>query len=259
MNQILSYISYLFKSKNLHGIHSPLVYNLVKEVIYKKNDISPHFEAIENLRHEINNDKSKLSGTDFGAGSLINPSQKTIGNVSRSSSKSKKYARLLYRLAKWNQPHYALEIGTALGISSMYQSLGFNEKTLFISLEGNAILASKANENIRSLNLNNVQIIEGNFDDTLPTTLNKLPQLDWVFFDGNHKKEPTLRYFNQCLEKVSERAIFIFDDINWSIEMKEAWAEIKKNTSVSLTIDLFFIGLVFFDKREQKEDFVVRF
>lgn len=67
-----------------------------------------------------------------------------------------------------------------------------------------------------------------------------MPQLDWVFFDGNHKKEPTIRYFHQCLEKASEKALFIFDDINWSAEMQEAWDEIKQHAKVYITIDLFF-------------------
>lgn len=255
----IKYIFYLIKSRNLHGIHSPFVYKLVKDVIYDKKNVCPHFEKIENLRRQLNKNNSELSGVDLGAGKFKIKGSKTIGRFSRSSSKSAKYAGLLYRLANWRKPHYALELGTALGISAMYQASAFAQKALFISLEGNPHLAERAGLNFRNLNFNSIKIIGGNFDDTLPMTLNSIPRLDWVFFDGNHKKEPTLRYFKQCLEKASENAIFIFDDINWSAEMREAWIEIKKHKRVSLTIDLFFLGLVFFDKKEQKEHFTIRF
>ena len=259
MNQILNYLSYLFKSNNLHGIHSPFVYSLVKDVIYNRNDKSENFKAIEAIRKELKQDNSLLNGTDFGAGSLTHTSHKTIGDFTRSSSKSLKYSRLLYRLAKWQQPQFALELGTALGISGMYQAIGFRKVSKFITLEGNSELAAKAFKNFDRLKLDGIEIIEGNFDNTLSLALEKIPQCDWVFFDGNHKKEPTLRYFHQCLEKASEKALFIFDDINWSEEMQDVWTEIKQHTNVYLTIDLYFLGLVFLEKRPQKENFVVRF
>lgn len=257
MNRLFNYLSYLFKSKNLHGVHSPFVYSLVKDVIYNRKSISANFKDIETIREELIKDISLLNGTDYGAGSLTKG--KTIGNFAASSSKSPKYSRLLYRLAKWHQPKYALELGTALGMSGMYQASGFGNNAKFITLEGNSVLAEKAYKNFKHLNLNSVEIIEGNFDETLPIALEKMPRLDWVFFDGNHKKEPTLNYFHQCLEKASENAMFIFDDINWSKEMKEAWIEIKQHTNVYITVDLFFMGLVFLEKRPQKENFVVRF
>ena len=198
-----------------------------------------------------------MSGEDFGAGNLKR--KRSIGQFTATSSKPKKYSRLLYRLAKWHNPKYALELGTALGLSTIYQASGFND-TQFITLEGNSVLATKARHNLDTFNFKDVEIIEGNFDKTLIIALEKFPQLDWVFFDGNHQKIPTLKYFHLCMEKASDTALFIFDDINWSGGMQEAWAEIKSHPNVSLTIDLFFLGLVFFEKkRPQKENLVVRF
>lgn len=240
MNQILNYLTYILKSQNLHGIHSPFVYSFVKDVIYNSKNKSKNFKVIKAIRKELKQDGSLLFGKDFGAGSLSNSSQKTIGNFALSSSKSVKYSKLLYRLAKWHQPKYALELGTALGMSGMYQTIGFGDSAKFITLEGNSLLAAKAQKNFKRLNFNSIEIIEGNFDNTLSIALEKMPQLDWVFFDGNHKKEPTIRYFHQCLEKASEKALFIFDDINWSAEMQEAWDEIKQHAKVYITIDLFF-------------------
>lgn len=259
LNQLLNYITYLFRSTNLHGIHSPFLYRLVKDVIYNRKIKSPNFKAIENIRKSMVKNINPLGGKDFGAGSLKKGSQKTIGQFATSSSKSAKYSKLLFRLAQWHQPKYAIELGTALGISTLYQASGFSNNTTFITLEGNSELANLALQNFDKMDLKKPELIVGNFDETLEKALEKTHQLDWVFFDGNHKKEPTLRYFNQCLEKASENALFIFDDINWSNEMKEAWMAIKQSPDIYLSIDLFFLGLVFTKKRPQKENFVVRF
>ena len=110
--------------------------------------------------------------------------------------------------------------------------------------------------------MKNIESIVGNFDIVLTSNLQHLTsnfKLDFVFFDGNHKKIPTLNYFKQCLEYAHNTSVFIFDDIHWSDEMEEAWGEIKSNQKVSVTIDLFFMGLVFFRKEQEKEDFVVRY
>ncbi|PJC61367.1 MAG: SAM-dependent methyltransferase, partial [Flavobacteriales bacterium CG_4_9_14_0_2_um_filter_32_27] len=80
-----------------------------------------------------------------------------------------------------------------------------------------------------------------------------------VFFDGNHTKNATLTYFNWCLEKANEQSVFVFDDIYWSEEMKCAWKEIKAHPKVTTTIDLFFLGIIFFNPDLSKEDFVLRF
>ena len=114
--------------------------------------------------------------------------------------------------------------------------------------------------NHSALGIKNVTIIEGDFDDTLPSFLKTQNALGLVFFDGNHRKDATLKYFHQCLEKANDESIFIFDDIHWSKEMEEAWEHIKQSSQVTLTIDLFFIGLVFFRKNfKAKQDFILRF
>jgi predicted O-methyltransferase YrrM len=103
-------------------------------------------------------------------------------------------------------------------------------------------------------------LIKGNFDETLSSQISKLAVVDFAFVDGNHRQKPTLNYFNQLLEKANENSIFIFDDIHWSNEMEEAWKEIQQHPSVTLSIDLFFIGIVFF-RKEQKvpQHFLIRF
>ena len=127
-------------------------------------------------------------------------------------------------------------------------------------MEGSKAIAEVANENLKILRLQNVKLIEGNFDDKLSPVISQLSSVDLVFIDGNHRKEPTERYFNQLLLKANNDSIFIFDDIHWSKEMEEAWQTIKLNEKVRCSIDLFFIGIIFFrNEFKEKQHFTIRF
>jgi predicted O-methyltransferase YrrM len=156
------------------------------------------------------------------------------------------------------QPEEVLELGTSLGISSAYLASA-NSKIKVITIEGCKEIAEKAKENFKKLGLQNIEQHLGNFDDVLPQLLSEKKKIDFVFFDGNHRKEPTLNYFKQCLAHAHEGSIFIFDDIYWSSEMKEAWNEIKMNERVTVTLDLFFMGIVFFRKEQVKQHFIIRY
>jgi predicted O-methyltransferase YrrM len=135
-----------------------------------------------------------------------------------------------------------------------------NPKARIITAEGSTAIAAQAKRNFQSLQLSSIQQVTGNFDDTLPGILSSLSQLDLVFIDGNHRYEPTMRYFNQLLPHMNANGIMIFDDIHWSQEMEQAWNEVRENAAVQLSVDLFFIGLVFFnDDFKIKQHFTIRF
>ncbi len=55
-----------------------------------------------------------------------------------------------------------------------------------------------------------------------------------------------------ALSKATNDSVFVFDDIYWSVGMTRAWNEIKKDPKVTLSIDAFYFGFVFF-KTEVKE------
>jgi predicted O-methyltransferase YrrM len=113
---------------------------------------------------------------------------------------------------------------------------------------------------LQRLGLQNTQIIVGDFKDTLPKVLAQLPKLDYVFFDGNHSMEATLDYFNQCKKLANNDTIFVFDDINWNDDMQECWQIIKIDKDVKITLDIFFMGIVFFrGENTEKEDFTIRY
>ncbi|MDB4925700.1 O-methyltransferase [Mucilaginibacter sp.] len=251
------YLLYRLKAKNRHGLHSPFVYQLIDKVIYDFRAKKVYTE-IESIREGLLNDDRIITVTDLGAGSHVNNErQKRVGDIAKNALKPPKLAQLLYRLVADLQPTNIIELGTCLGTTTLYlQKAAPNVKVY--TLEGCPETASIAKESFKKTNLNNIELITGNFDNTLPGVIAGLNQLDFVFVDGNHQKDATLKYFEWCLPKVHENTLLIFDDIYWSEGMKEAWAEIKAHPRVTVTIDLFWIGLVFFRSGQVKEDFLIR-
>ncbi len=239
-------------------IHSPFVFDLYTKVILSKKDFYA-FDQIVAVRKMLLKNQTKIKVTDFGAGSQINnANEKSIATIAKNAAKSDNIGRLLFKLLDHFQPKNALELGTSLGISTLYQCL-VSKNTRWTTMEGCPETAKIAQKVFAANKAENVKIVVGDFALTLPETVNSYPTLDYVFFDGNHRKKPTLEYFKICLEKANENSLFIFDDIHWSAEMEEAWEEIKQHPQVTVTIDLFWIGLVFFKTSQEKEHFILRF
>ena len=251
------YLLHRFKAKTRHGVHSPFVYRLIDKVIY---DFQPKkvYAGIEALRKQLLNDKRSIQVTDLGAGSKVNNDQtKKISDIARNALKPRRLAQLLYRLAADLKPLNIIELGTCLGITTVYLQ-NASPKAKVYSLEGSPETAAVALETFQKAGLTNIAEITGNFDDTLPGVIKELDQLDFVFVDGNHQRDATIKYFEWCLAKVHEDTMLIFDDIYWSEGMKEAWQEIKAHPRVTVTVDLFWIGLVFFKSGRTKEDFLIK-
>jgi predicted O-methyltransferase YrrM len=252
------YVRYRWRAKNRHGIHSPFVYRLLDEVIY---DRSPResYRSVDNIKSALLQDDRTITITDLGAGSTISASrQRKVSDIARNSAKEPKYGQLLHRLVAHFRPMEMAELGTSFGISALYQVSG-NVGARLTTFEGCPQTAAIARESFQKAERRGVQLIEGNFDETLKGYLDSIERLDWFFNDGNHRKEPTLRYFEQCLEKSHAETVFIFDDIYWSKDMAEAWEMIKAHPKVSVTLDLFQIGIVFLRNGQAKQDFVIRF
>lgn len=245
------------KSPVGHGVHSPFVYNFIRDVIRDDKNVTPPV-LIEAIHKDNLGSNAPISLQTLGAKSLSLSESSALSSVVKHSSVTPKTGRLLYRISHWANPRYILEIGTSVGISTMYiaSASPFAKTT---TLEGNSDKVKQAHQNFSVAGLNNITLIEGDFNQTLNMALSAKPRLDLVFFDGNHQTEPTLHYFKQCLELSHDKSVFIFDDIRWSKEMFNTWQIIKKHKSVSVSIDLFSMGILFFREGIAKQHFKVNF
>lgn len=206
------------------------------------------------------NDHTEIEVEDFGAGSsMIKTNRRMVSSIASSSLKSAKLSQLLFRIVQYYKPATIIELGTSFGITTSYLA-NANRDAVVYTLEGASSIAKLAEQNFDNLSLNNIKLMRGDFEFTLPHVLHQLPEIGLAFIDGNHRKEPTLKYFRNLLNHSNPSTILIFDDIHWSEEMEAAWAAICDHETVTLTIDLFFIGIVFINPDfKVKQHFKIRF
>lgn len=254
------YLKYYFTASNGkgHGVHSPFVFEFIKYVLNDKKEYSC-YNPIERIRKRLLENSNIIEVEDFGAGStVIKTKKRVVKNIAASSLKPKKFSRLLFRIVHYYKKVNVLELGTSLGTTTAY--LASAENTVVTTMEGSKNIAQIAKDNFSQLGLNNIEIIEGDFNNTLPVFLSANKNIDFVFLDGNHRKVPTVEYFEEILACANKETMFVFDDIHWSKEMEEAWGIIKEHEQVTLTIDLFFIGIALLGKNfKEKQHFAIRF
>jgi predicted O-methyltransferase YrrM len=241
-----------------HGIHSPFVFDFIMKILLDKS-VFDYERDIEKVRHQLISNKKVINVTDLGAGSRANKNnQRTISDIARHSLMNKKYSRVLNKIIQHYKLSEIVELGTSFGITTSYLAKS-NPNTKVTTIEGCPEIHAIANENFEFLNINNIYSINGDFDQVLDNQLQTINSIDFVLFDGNHQYSKTLDYFEKCLKKSHQDTIFVFDDIYWSHEMHNLWKTIIDHQDVSVTIDLFALGIAFFKKGLSKQYFQLRF
>ena len=255
------YLSYWLTASNGrgHGIHSPFLFDFVQYILRDKRPFYA-YKDLEAWRAALLNDHTTVQVEDLGAGSvMLHGARRSIAAIAKHSAKSPKLVQLLFRMAHSYRPATIVELGTSLGISTAYLALG-NPAAKLLTIEGAPALAERARQHFKHLSLDNVEVLTGSFEEKLPELLRAYPTVDMVFVDGNHRKGPTLAYFNLLLGHMAPASVIVFDDIHWSPGMEEAWSAIQTDPRVLLTVDLFHFGLVFFRKDfKVKQQFTIRF
>lgn len=251
--QTIQYIKFLFKSTNQHGIHSPFVFDLVTKCFYDKKKY-PEYKSIKEYKINLLKNKKTIIINDLGSGSKkTKTSKRRINEIVKTSGTTIKRSKLLFRLSKYFNSKHILELGTSLGMATHALSQG-NPNTKTISIEGCSNISKFTKNQLKAFK--NINIKTGDIKEVLQDLQNQ--SYDLIFFDGNHQKAPTLNYFETLLKTINNDSVFIFDDIYWSKGMTEAWNIIKQHSKVTVTIDTFYWGFVFFRKEQSKEHFTIR-
>ncbi len=254
--QIKSYIKFLWNSKNEHGVHSPFVFDLITNCFYDTKKFS-EYSILKNYRNSLLQSKSTIEVTDFGAGSRVFKSNtRAINQIARNAGISKKRAELLFRITYYFQPESILEIGTSLGLATSALSLG-NVKSKITTIEGCPNTLHVAQKQFEEFGFNNITSINTEFSSYLKNYQLSIINYQLIYFDGNHSKQATLDYFELLLPTTTNESVWIFDDIHWSKGMEAAWEIIKSHPNVTVSIDTFQWGLVFFRTEQPKEHFVI--
>jgi predicted O-methyltransferase YrrM len=258
--QIGSYIYYFVNAANLKKCkryNNSFVRDFSASVLFD-NKWYIDYVLIENHRKELEKDNTLINTNDLGAGSKIAHSHcKTIAKVAKRASVSMKSGRLLYRMARYYKPGLIIELGTSLGISTLYLSMGYPAAAVK-TIEADSNLAALASGYFSNQGLTNIILINKSFDSALQMFPEAIKEKTIVFIDGNHQRQAVINYVSFFSQRLQPGSIIILDDINWSAGMQMAWKEIRDNKQYPLTIDLFYLGIVFFQENP-KENYQIRF
>lgn len=253
-HQITSYLSFIRSATNHHGVHSPFVYELVTQCFYNKTRYNSYKE-LSKYRDYLYQSKEVINVTDFGAGSRVFSSNKRpVAAIAKNAGISTKRQRLLYRIAQYLKPGAILELGTSLGLGTMALALG-NPKSNVVTVEGCPEISKIATHGFKKFKLSNITHRNLSFQEFFK---NNDTTFDLVYIDGHHDGKRTLDYFEHVLATAKPTSVFIFDDIYWSSSMTQAWKQIYQHPKVTVSIDTFYWGVIFFRKEQQKQHFKIR-
>ena len=242
-------------STNQHGVHSPFVYDLVTQCFYDSSK-KEAYNDILNYRKSLLENNTKIKIKELGAGSQVMKHQeRSVSDIAKKAGTTHTRAKLLYRLTNYFKPDSILELGTSLGIATHSMNLG-NPKANITSIEGCPNTSTISKKKLKIQDSEQINIVTGNFNNEIEKLSSN--NYDLIFFDGNHQKGATLKFFESLLKTANNDSVFIFDDIYWSEGMTEAWEIIKEHPKVTVTIDTFFWGFVFFRNEQVKEHFIIR-
>lgn len=243
------------KAVTLRRVHHPFVLSLGK-ALFDDTRWFYAFSDAAGLRDYIVQNHQLIPRSEFGAGSqILTDHQIRVSDLGRSASVDAKNGQLLFRLVNFLKPSTLLEMGTCLGLSAVYQAAAAQDGR-FLTIEGSPAIAEIAKGHLQGLKYKNIESYQGSFDEVLPQILSTLPKLDYVYLDGDHRLEASIRYFEACLPHLGKESAFVLADIYWSPEMMTAWEALQNHPKVTLSVDLYDFGVLFFrESHEPKQHF----
>ena len=248
------------------GVHSPYLFEWVRMVMSDKHAYRV-WEDIESVRARMLVSDQVVEFVDYGSGVGRKgegaKGEKRVKDIAKGSLARAKYAQMLFRLVNWlghqlreeNRGLTIVELGTSLGVTTAYLA-GVDTRDKVYTYEGCEAVAKIAKENWNVLGMNNISCLVGPID--AEQLRGDLGYIDVAFVDANHTYEASMKYFDVLAQKVHEKSVVVMDDIHHSEEMERAWKEICADERVTSTIDLYQMGLVFFDKHYWKRNYRMR-
>lgn len=254
--RLKTFLQFLLKSTNQHGIHSPFIYAFVTRCLYASIP-QGLLKPLRELRKSILQSQKSLQIIDKGEGSQkFKSDSRTVSAIAKNAGMGWHQSKLLQKIVSYFNIKYTLELGTSVGLGSL--AMAVNQPDNHIdTVEACPNTAKFAKGVFEHNNLINIQV----FNSTFHSFLKQLPKAktyDLIYLDGHHQKAATLEYFEKLKPHIHHNSLIILDDIYWSKGMQEAWQIICNDDKVKVSIDLYFWGILFFKPELSMQDFKIR-
>ena len=251
MNIVLEYIKYRLNAKYLHGVHSPFVYDFMKNAMVI-NIKEQHQKEILQCISNVNSNKKEIIVQDYGAKSKKLKGKRSVREIFKTSSSYGKNALLLYRISNYFKPKRILELGTSIGIGSLHLHLGYPSAHI-TSVEGCKETFNLAKQNLESTS---IELMSSTFYDYIKSINEE--SFDLIFIDGHHDGEALKYYLKLLSNYIHNDTIIVLDDIRWSKSMFNAWNKIKLEKKYHLSMDFFRMGVLMKRPQQEKEHFILK-
>ncbi len=243
LHRLKYYLKYQILAKNIHSAHSPFLFKFISECIDKRNYYYA-FDELNRVRENLLNNHQEIQYVTKGAKSVKLDKKASIKDITRVAISPKKYSELYFRIVQFFEAKNILELGTSLGLNTMYLAKATGGKV--ISIEGQKTLCDFADNLFHQNKVKNVQLIYGSFDKTISQLIQDI-FFDVLFIDGNHTFEATWKYYSLLKPRMNKKSVMIIDDIYWSKDMTKAWKKITQDKEIQITLDMYRCGIIIFN------------
>lgn len=240
-----------------NDLHSPFVFEFYTQVVHAADKHYYVFEQLEELRQYLAHSQEVLQVKDLGAGSQkLFTSERSVSNMLKYSASSVKTSKLLFRLVDYFKPKTILELGTHLGVGTQYLAAAAPPRAKIVTVEG-CPSTSKFAQAHYPKDWTTVNFLVGDISSTLPSVLEELQTIDFVFIDAHHTAQALQKCFSLLLPHLTARSVLVVDDIRWSEDMYDGWLKLTQHPAVTVSMDLLKFGILSFRTEQPKQDFTL--
>jgi len=248
----ISRLIYLKRARHRHGhsIHSPFLFHLITKIIEDKKRL-PEYDSTKKLKKKVLvllNNRSDQSFTKVYQAFNLPPSNPR--KLYRRVELPFRYGKVVFRLIREFKPSSVINYGPAFGAILALMAMANTDNYIY-QVISDPLYENVCKELFNDLVISNIQFIPEN----------SLPEVNPEFIVINYSNNPdcTQILVQKYIEAHGSDDVLIIKGIHDSKEMEAIWQEFIENDQVHVTLDLFEIGIAFFRKGLQKENFVLKY
>jgi predicted O-methyltransferase YrrM len=215
------------------GVHSPFVYNLITKIIEDKSAYYV-FDDIEKFRNRLLSEKNET------------------GRITLEETQSRNYGAILFRLAHFFRCQTIVEIGSSTGIMGLYLATASRAQSRCYLLEERENVLQTLHQWALAHDLQHIYCITGQYKETIQSLSLRMQKADLIFINQPSDSMDVEAVISLCRPLIGKQSILILNDIVRNKEVKTVWQTLKEHPQSRVMLDLYELGIVFFDDKLPK-------